>query len=367
MIFDLNQSRLICTGNWTIDAIPALTEAWQRLDFRHVDTITIDGSLLENIDSAAGLLLTKWLDALKQQQVRVMDFQAPSQIKNMLGLVSKTMHHQQVSSAEHDSNGALYFVGKETIKKKKQVDGFFALLGELFVRFYRALFNWRQFHFKSMIRIMELTGIQALPILALLSFLIGIVLTYQMGLQLKTYGANIYIVYITGMALQREFAPLITAIIVAGRTSSAFTAQLGSMKVNEEIDALQVMGLAPTELLVLPKILGMLVVFPILIFWSVVFGTAGAMFMSKWMLDINFYEFIDRLRESLGVRQYLLGLVKAPVFALLIALVGCFQGFQVKGSANSVGLFTTKAVVQAIFLIIVADALFSIIFTWLDL
>ena len=214
---------------------------------------------------------------------------------------------------------------------------------------------------------MELVGLQALPIVALLACLIGVVLTYQMGLQLKTYGANIYIVYLTGMALQREFAPLITAIIVAGRTSSAFTAQLGSMKVNEELDALTIMGIPPTELLVLPKIIALFLVFPILIFWADVFGTIGSMIMSKFMLNVGYLEFIQRLKESLGVKQYFLGLAKAPVFSMIIALVGCYQGFLVKGSANSVGLSTTKSVVQAIFLIIVADSIFSVVYSWLGL
>jgi phospholipid/cholesterol/gamma-HCH transport system permease protein len=188
-----------------------------------------------------------------------------------------------------------------------------------------------------------------------------------MGLQLETYGANIFIAYLSGMAIFREFSPLITAIIVAGRTGSAFTAQIGSMKVNEEVDALLTMGLSPTELLVMPKVLGLLLVFPLLIFWSDVFSILGAMIMSKFMLDISFYDFLQRLRDSVGLKQMMLGLYKAPAFALLIALVGCFQGFRVEGSADSIGSQTTKSVVQSLFLIIIADAIFSIIYSWLKL
>jgi phospholipid/cholesterol/gamma-HCH transport system permease protein len=169
------------------------------------------------------------------------------------------------------------------------------------------------------------------------------------------------------MAIFREFAPLITAIIVAGRTSSAFTAQIGSMKINEEIDALYTMGLSPTELLVMPKIIGLLIVFPLLIFWSDLFSTFGAMIMAKSMLNVGYTDFLSRLQESVGLQQFMLGLYKAPTFAVLIALVGCFQGFQVEFNADSLGTKTTKSVVQSLFLIIIADAAYSIIYSWLNI
>lgn len=163
----------------------------------------------------------------------------------------------------------------------------------------------------------------------------------------------------------REFAPLITAIIVAGRTSSAFTAQIGSMKLNEEVDAINTMGLSPTELLVMPKVLGLLFVFPLLIFWADIFSIIGALFMSKSMLNVGYIDFLERLKESVGLEQMMLGLYKAPVFAILIALVGCFQGFRVEAQGDSIGSQTTKSVVQALFLIIVADAVFSIVYSWM--
>ena len=188
-----------------------------------------------------------------------------------------------------------------------------------------------------------------------------------MGLQLETYGANIFIAYLSGMAIFREFSPLITAIIVAGRTSSSFTAQIGSMKLNEEIDALKTMGLSPTELLVLPKVLGLLFVLPLVIFWSDIFSILGAMIMSKFMLHVGYFDFLSRLQIDVGFKQLMLGLYKAPAFALLIALVGCFQGFQVTSNADSVGSQTTKSVVQALFLIIITDAIYSIIYSWMDL
>lgn len=242
------------------------------------------------------------------------------------------------------------------------------MIGDLGTRVFDAFGNWRRFQFPSIMSNLDSTGVQALPILALLSFLIGVVLAYQMGLQLTTYGANSFIAYLSGMAIFREFSPLITAIIVAGRTSSAFTAQLGSMKINEEIDALLTMGLSPTEHLVLPKVIGLLITFPLLIFWSDIFSILGSMFMAQNMLGISFIDFLERLRDSVGISQFRLGLYKAPAFALIIALVGCFQGFRVEpGTENNIGSQTTKSVVQSLFLIIIADAIYSIIYSWMKL
>jgi phospholipid/cholesterol/gamma-HCH transport system permease protein len=188
-----------------------------------------------------------------------------------------------------------------------------------------------------------------------------------MGLQLATYGANIFIAYLSGMAIFREFAPLITAIIVAARTSSALSAQIGTMKLNEEVDALLTMGLSRTELLVLPTVIGLLIIFPLLIFWADIFSILGAMIMSNSMLSIGFEDFLQRLKDSVGLSQMMLGLYKAPAFAILIALVGCYQGFRVKASADSIGSQTTKSVVQALFLIIIVDAIFSVVYSWMKL
>ena len=162
----------------------------------------------------------------------------------------------------------------------------------------------------------------------------------------------------------REFGPLITAIVLAGRTGSAFTAELGAMKINEEIDALTTMAVSPLKLLVLPKIIGMIIVVPLLVVWADICGVAGGMIMAHNMLDVNAISFLDRFQQNISLTQYNIGLVKAPVFAAIIAGIGCYQGFQVKQSADEVGKRTTKSVVQAIFFVIVTDALFAIYCSW---
>lgn len=362
-----DNEQLICRGVWTLDAIETLSDQVKQLKNKAAASMCINASGIKKIDSAGGLFLHQLIDELNKQNIAVTAFESEPNVKSMLQMISTLQNAKHPAKKKRRIRSFLYQLGRATHQKWQQCTGFIQLVGELVIRFFYALKQFKRFHIKTIMQVIEQAGLGALPILALLSALIGVVLTYQMGLQLKTYGANIYIVYYCGIALEREFAPLITAIIVAGRTSSAFTAQLGSMKVNEEIDALTTMGLAPTELLVLPKVIGLVLVFPLLIFWSNIFGTLGSMVMSKITLDVDYLAYLQYLKQSLGAHEYLLGVIKAPVFAMIIAMVGCYQGFLVEGSADSVGLATTKSVVQAIFLIIVADAIFSFIYSWLGI
>jgi phospholipid/cholesterol/gamma-HCH transport system permease protein len=224
-----------------------------------------------------------------------------------------------------------------------------------------------RFQVRALLRIVEDAGYHALPIIALLSFLVGIVLAYQLGRQLETYGANIFIVDLSGMAILREFGPLITAIIVAGRTGSAFTAQIGLMKVNEEIDALKTMGLSAPNRIIIPRVLGTMIALPLLTIWANFFGVFGSMIMSRNMLGITPHDFLSRFADNIDTTMLWTGLGKTPVFAIAIALVGCFQGFRVSYTAESIGTHTTLSVVQAIFLIIVIDAIFSVLYSWAGL
>lgn len=331
------------------------------------ETLTLDAQRLTKMDSAGALLFIQFMKELRKAGYTVTICHLAKPHKELLALIESRYSDTAYASPQKPRQGWLYTIGEETVYKLLQAHGLIILVGNLTEKIAGIVSNKRKLHTASLIAILHSTGVTALPIIGLLSFLIGIVLAYQMGLQLETYGANIFIAYLSGMAIFREFSPLITAIIVAGRTSSAFTAQLGSMKINEEIDAINTMGLSATELLVVPKILGLLLVFPLLIFWSDFFSVLGAMIMSKTMLNVGYMDFMARLQDSVGSKQILLGLYKAPTFALLIALVGCFQGFQVKANSDSIGQQTTKSVVQALFLIIIADAIYSIIYSWLGI
>jgi phospholipid/cholesterol/gamma-HCH transport system permease protein len=366
-VFDKENNHFLCKGSWSILNIDELTQQFKGISLPTHQKLIISGSCLTKFDSAGALAITQYINALKQHKnhVELADFN--QQQRDLLDLVESKKDYLTYKPSPPEKRPFLYQIGKETINKLYQIDGLVILVGSLSDKLFSAFAELRRFQFPSIVSNIESSGIRALPIVALLSFLIGVVLAYQMGLQLETYGASIFIAYLSGMAIFREFAPLITAIIVAGRTSSAFTAQIGSMKINEEIDALNTMGLSPIELIVVPKVLGLLIVFPLLIFWADAFSTLGAMVMSKFMLHVGYLDFATRLRDSVGLQQLMLGLYKAPAFALLISLVGCFQGFRVQPNADSVGSQTTKSVVQALFLIIIADAFFSVIYSWLDL
>jgi len=222
--------------------------------------------------------------------------------------------------------------------------------------------RWRPILFN-----MRTAGFDALPIVGLLSFLLGVVVAYQGADQLRRYGANIFVVDLIGVSMLREFAPLITAIIVAGRSGSAYAAQIGTMAVTEDIDAMRTLGIPPLEMLVLPKVLALVVALPLLTVFADVLGVVGGMLMAQVQLDVGYGEFLDRFVKAVSLSTFAVGLAKAPVFALIIAMVGCFQGFRTQGGPDSVGRQTTRAVVQSIFLVIVADALFSVAFSALDL
>jgi phospholipid/cholesterol/gamma-HCH transport system permease protein len=210
-------------------------------------------------------------------------------------------------------------------------------------------------------------GLDALPIVGLLAFLMGVVVAYQGAGQLRTYGANIFVADLVGLSMLREFAPLITAIIVAGRSGSAYAAQIGTMVVTEEMDALRTIGIAPQELLVLPKLVALVIALPLLTVFADALGVAGGMLMAQVRLDVGYGEFLDRFIKAVAVRDYLIGVLKAPVFAAIIVVVGCFQGFRTQGGADGVGQQTTRSVVWSIFLVIVVDAVFSVALNALDL
>lgn len=365
--FDKKHHRYICSGNWLIQQVGTIEKQFKMSSSSRNKTIVFVAEQLTHFDSAGALLLVQWTALLKKNNNKIEFEQFTKQQLELIELVQSKYKALDYTPPKSKQQDVLYRIGVETVNKLHQVKGLLILVGDLTDKLWVACRQWRRFQFPSIVSNIESAGFYALPIIGLLSFLIGVVLAYQMGLQLETYGATSFIAYLSGMAIFREFGPLITAILIAGRTGSAFTAQIGSMKINEEIDALRTMGLSPTELIVVPKVLALLLVFPLLIFWSNVFGILGAMFMSKMRLNVGYYDYLLRLQDSVGLKQMMLGLYKAPTFAILIALVGCFQGFRVQANADSVGSQTTRSVVQALFLIIVTDAAYSIIYSWMGL
>lgn len=240
-----------------------------------------------------------------------------------------------------------------------------AFVGITLIAAWRVLISRRGFRWNSVFIQMEQTGVNALGIVGLMSFLIGIVIAQQGAVQLRQFGADVFVINLVGRSTFRELGILLTAIMVAGRSASAFAAQIGAMKLAEEVDAMRTIGLDPVEVLVLPRVIALMIMLPLLAFFASVLAVIGGGLFTWVSLDIPPATFIQRIREVVPMSDFWIGLSKAPVFGLVIAVIGCFQGFQVSGNAESVGYRTTLAVVQSIFLVIVLDAFFAVFYTQL--
>lgn len=364
--FQTDTGQLVCSGEWVLATLPELKTILERIIPRAARDITFDGQAIDKMDSAGAWLLTEWRIKLEKQGIKVKLEKFSKNYQTLLSMVSDQLKTDSIIRPPIIPDW-LARVGMRTLDQLTELRAYLAFIGHLTFEVKRILRSPAHFRIQPILGSIYKTGFQALPIIALLSFMIGVVITYQMGLQLQNYGANIYIVDLLGLSILREFGPLITAIMVAGRTGSAFTAQLGMMKINQEVDALDTMGVTPAELLLLPRIAGLFIALPLLTMWADIFGVLGGMIMANDMLHITWHDFLQRFPHVISLRALMIGLGKAPVFALIIASIGCFEGMQVSGSADSVGRNTTRSVVLSIFFIIVADAIFSIIFSKMKL
>lgn len=242
-----------------------------------------------------------------------------------------------------------------------------AFFGEFILAALRVIRQPSRFRWTPLFVHIEETGLNALPIVGLISFLVGVVLAYQGADQLRQFGAQIFTVNMVGISILREMGILLTAIVVAGRSGSAFTAQIGTMQVSEEVDAMRTMGLDPMEVLAIPRVAALVITLPLLTFFADLLGLLGGGIMCVLLIDISFSQYVGLLNNAVSATHFWVGMVKAPVFAILISLVGCFEGLRVSGSAESVGKMTTRSVVEGIFLVIIFDALFSILFSILSI
>ena len=367
--FELDQGRLSVGGAWTIAESARLDRELSSLKLQGRGDITIDASGLSRLDSAGAWLLLRTRRALEAGGAKISDFQLPDVYRPLLETLDRPRKSEpRKSRIPGGFRGRLYKIGRATVHVYTQTVEMLAYLGRVTVETGEAIVRPRgNLRVAAMFHQIEETGINALPIVGLLAFLIGIVLAYQGADQLKRFGAEVFTINLLGVGVLREIGGLITAIIVAGRSGSAFTAHIGTMRVNEEIDAMQTMGLNTVDNLVLPRILGLVIALPLLTFYSDIMGLNGGAFMCYFQLGITIPVFLRQLNEAVTVNTMMVGLIKAPVFAFVIALVGCYEGFQVERNAASVGLLTTRSVVEGIFLVIVLDAAFSVMFSVLGI
>jgi phospholipid/cholesterol/gamma-HCH transport system permease protein len=366
--FKLERDRLEVGGAWTIGDSARLDKELQSLKADSGD-ITIDASKLQKLDSSGAWLLIRTRRGLEKAGHKVSGPDLPANYRSLLEDLEKTHTAPPVRPSPYPTfRRRLYRIGKATVHAANQGYEMLGYLGRVTVESGQAILRPKSnLRVAAIVHQIEETGISALPIVGLLSFLIGVVLAYQAIDQLKQFGAENLTVNGLGIIVLREMGVLMTAIIVAGRSGSAFTAQIGTMRVNEEIDAMQTMGLNTVDVLVLPRIIGLVIALPLLVFYADIMALIGGAIMCYFNLAMTVPVYMRELQGAVNVNTFMVGMVKAPVFAFVIALVGCYEGFQVERNAASVGLLTTRSVVESVFLVIVLDAAFSVMFSVLGI
>tara|TARA_R110001606_G_scaffold361754_7_gene515270 strand:+ start:190168 stop:191322 length:1155 start_codon:yes stop_codon:yes gene_type:complete len=358
---------LTSTGYWTVASIHDLaSKLASLLDHYSNQTVQWDIANIGEIDSAGMMLFIHYHDLLSANNCKVSLIGATEKNLQLSQLLREHIDKKSTVDTKQVNHGLLkplYQLGKLTSEFFSELLLFFAFFGETTTVFVKSLRHPLSIRYGAIIKNIEESGVRAIPIIIVTSFLIGVVITYQGAVQLEKFGANIFIVEMIGISLTRELAPLITAIVVAGRTGSAFTAQLGVMKITEEMDAMRTMGFNPHHFLVIPRILALMIALPLLVFLADIIGIFAGMIISEVHLQLSFSEFFHRLQNVLDVKHVWIGLIKAPFFAFLIGIISCFRGFQVEKNTESIGRYTTISVVNAIFLVIACDAIFSVILT----
>ncbi|BBB68625.1 ABC transporter permease [Undibacterium sp. YM2] len=352
------------SGTWTVCQLGNVMRQLDGLLMRHAAVLQLDGQQIQKIDSITAWVLQTRLKKLRDSGVLISMQGWPAQYQQMLDGLGEL---PQDAVPDKMMPGVLARAGKATVDIFKDNLALLSFVGETAVSLLGLFLHPRRWRGRTILHNIQIAGFEALPIVGVTSFLLGIVIAYQGADQLKHYGANIFVVELLGYAMLREFAPLITAIIIAGRSGSAYAAQIGTMVVTEEIDALQTIGIKPIELLVLPKLIALMLALPLLTLFADLIGIIGGMLMASSQLDVGMHEFVDRFATEIPLKTLLIGLGKSLVFAAVIVIIGCYQGFRTRGNADSVGRQTTRSVVQAIFIVIVLDAVFSVIFNLLGL
>ncbi len=359
-----NKINITCQDRWDMYEVSFLQkelfEVYKKT--KGYSSVTIDMQNINTLDTAGGIILHDFIERLKKQSnVKVLENSKKQQ--EFLEFINKAIKKENISSKKSRELSIVQKVGKYILSFISDFWLFVSFVGESSFAIVRYILHPSKIRFKAIVKSIQNAGVDALPIIALTSFLVGVVVAYQSAVQLQKFGANIFIVDMIGISVARELAPLITAIVVAGRSGSSYTAQIGAQKITRELDAMKTMGFDLFEFLVLPRIIALVIALPLMIFFADIVGIFGGMVVAKYQTDISYLEFLKRLQNVLAVKHLLIGLAKGPFFAILIAGIGCFRGFQVSNNTESIGKYTTISVVNSIFLVIACDAVFSVIFT----
>ena len=335
---------------------------------RGVRTLAIAAQDLVLLDLSSAWCLRDFIAGAEHAGVAVNFHGAPPEQLQTLELALAPAAAEPSAAQPHEAAGdPLNSIGRHVVRATRDTRAGLAFLGRVALAAAAAAGSLRRLRPISIARHIYDTGVTAIPIVALIAFLISVILAFLSAQQLQRFGAEIFVVDLVTIGVLRELGVLLTAIIVAGRSGSAFAAEIGAMRLNEEVDALYATGADPYELLVLPRILGLMIALPLLTVIADAIGLAGGAVLCRFLLDIPLLQYVNRVNESIAPTTFWVGVMKAPVFAMLIGLAGVYRGLQVSGSSRELGRLTTVAVVQAIFVIILADALFAVLFTEIDI
>lgn len=327
-----------------------------------LERFALDLGQLDYLDSAGALMLLDLQRRFVEGAVRIVN--ASPEAERLLAMVSR-LELDKPPLKQHEQFSVLEHLGRVSLELRDDVVQILSFLGELTVIMARSVRRPSLVRWASVLLYMRRAGLDGLPIVGLISLLVGVVMAFMSALQLKQFGADIYVAALVGLAIVKELGPMMTAIIVAGRSGAAFSAEIGTMMVNLEVDALTTMGFNPIAFLAQPKVLAAMLVVPALTVYSFVFGIGGGMLVGVLGLNLSVYTYVQQTIKAITVFDLVASLVKSVVFAFLIAGIGCQRGFQVRGGAEAVGALTTSAVVSAIFLVIVADSIFAILLHYL--
>lgn len=354
-------------GSWRgpdLPAIDAELAAESLAGIRRI-VVTVPESL--TLDIAGTWRLREWLRDAERAGIAVEFTGAPpGQFELLEGTTGKKKHPAPPSSSESTFE-PVSALGRHVTRRWRTLLFALDFIGHTCATFARACTSWRRLRPASVTRHVYETGITAIPIVSLIAFLITVIIAYIAAQQARSYGAEIFVVDIVTVGVLRELAVLLTAIIVAGRSGSAFAAEIGAMKLNEEVDALHAIGVEPHEVLIVPRVIGLVIALPLLTVIADGIGLAGGAVLCKWLLDMPLPLYIDRVQDAIAPTTFWVGIIKAPFFGLLIALSGTYRGLQVRDSSRELGRLTTVAVVQSIFLVIFANAIFAVVFWQMDI
>jgi phospholipid/cholesterol/gamma-HCH transport system permease protein len=354
---------VVLAGDWTLrNAAPIEKEIEQAIEELNGHPYEVAADKLAKLDTSGAFLLKKLATREKSPP------QLADTHRSVLDFLPTYSEHKPPAEPKPSALVASFsFIGEKAIRSRDFGWEIFAFVGRVALRFLSNLLHPHHFRLSSIVRHIQETGISALPIVGLLAVLMTMVVTYQGAIQLRRFGADLFTVDLTVISLLREMSVLITAIMVAGRSGSAFAAEIGVMNLRDEVSALRTMGMDPIEVLVLPRVIALVITLPLLTFLADIIGLLGGGLMTLSLLNLSFDQYFNRVADVATPTMFFVGMIKAPVFAFIIAIIGCYQGLNVSGSAESVGKRATLAVVQAIFVVILADGLFSIAFSKADI